>query len=239
MAAKDYLANRAERCRRWSKAVIKPPTKLVGYLLLRVLDGGSIPPISTADEGSPFRRAFLVSVEQERARMPPRDIVIRQIAPDDAPAFLALCRRLDTETRFMMLEPDERTTTVDEQRAAINGLLASANQMIFVAVDEPRIVGYVEAKRGEFRRNRHSAYIVAGVLQSHAGRGLGSKLFVAVESWARFAGIARLELTVMAHNAAAIRLYEKLGFTREGTRRWSMRVDGEYVDEFAMAKLLD
>ncbi len=42
----------------------------------------------------------------------------------------------------------------------------------------------------------------------------------------------------MAHNLGAVALYEKAGFAIEGTRKQSMLVDGSYVDEHYMAKLL-
>ena len=51
-------------------------------------------------------------------------------------------------------------------------------------------------------------------------------------------GLHRLELTVMVHNTAAVGLYHKLGFGIEGTRKDSLLVNGAYVDEYAMAKLL-
>jgi RimJ/RimL family protein N-acetyltransferase len=43
----------------------------------------------------------------------------------------------------------------------------------------------------------------------------------------------------MAHNEAAIALYQKMGFMVEGTKRDSMRVNGQYVDELYMAKLIE
>ncbi len=42
----------------------------------------------------------------------------------------------------------------------------------------------------------------------------------------------------MAHNARAIRVYERHGFQVEGRRRQCLLVDGRYVDELYMAKLL-
>lgn len=38
---------------------------------------------------------------------------------------------------------------------------------------------------------------------------------------------------------AAIRLYQRVGFEVEGTKRRSLRVEGEFVDELYMAKLID
>ncbi|GCE46591.1 RimJ/RimL family protein N-acetyltransferase [Thermosporothrix hazakensis] len=164
-------------------------------------------------------------------------IQIRMIRPEDAASFLQLCHQLDQETRFMLLEPGERTQTVEQQRRQLEEL--QANQAIFVAVDGDRLIGYVSATGAHFRRIRHKAYLVAGILQAYTGQGIGTRLFQAVEAWARQRGLHRLELTVMTHNAAGIALYTKQGFVIEGTARHSCIVDGHYVDEYYMAKLLD
>ncbi|QQP13453.1 LD-carboxypeptidase [Lysinibacillus agricola] len=44
--------------------------------------------------------------------------------------------------------------------------------------------------------------------------------------------------SVMANNTAGVALYEKMGFEIEGTKRHSLYVDGEYMDEYYMSKLL-
>ena len=79
---------------------------------------------------------------------------------------------------------------------------------------------------------------VTGILQSHVGRGLGSKMFETLIEWATLSPLHRLELTVMTHNAPAIALYQKFGFQIEGTKRHSLKVDGIYVDEYVMARVL-
>ncbi len=139
----------------------------------------------------------------------------------------------------MMLEPGERTTTIDEQRNRLRSAVASANQTILVADAGDCLVGYIAILGGGYHRNKHSAHIVAGVLQQYAGQGLGTRLFTEGDRWAREVGLHRLELTVMVHNRRAIALYMKMGFRVEGTRRDSLKVDGAYVDEYYMAKLLD
>lgn len=163
---------------------------------------------------------------------------IRKISENDSENYIELCKRLDRETKFMMLEPDERTANVQQQRDAFNSLLAAGNRMVFVAEDDGNLVGYLGAYGGEFRRNKHKAYIVVGILRQHAGKGVGTSLFTHMEKWAREIGVRRLELTVMVHNEAGLALYKKAGFTIEGTARDSMLVDGKYVDEYYMAKIL-
>ena len=58
------------------------------------------------------------------------------------------------------------------------------------------------------------------------------------ESWAKTCGVRRLELSVMVHNDAAQALYTKMGYVIEGRRQWSLLVDGAFVDEYSMAKLI-
>lgn len=56
--------------------------------------------------------------------------------------------------------------------------------------------------------------------------------------WAKENAIKRLELTVICTNIVAKQLYEQKGFVVEGTKKNAMLIDGDYVDEFYMAKLL-
>lgn len=69
-------------------------------------------------------------------------------------------------------------------------------------------------------------------------RGGGTALMAAMIDLAdNWLGLHRIELTVNADNAAAIHLYEKVGFTVEGRFRDYLFRAGQYVDALAMARL--
>lgn len=161
---------------------------------------------------------------------------IRPIETSDADAFLHLCLALDAETRTMMLEPGERSPSVDCQRHRIEEIRAAGHGEILVAEVDQGLAGFVEIQGGVFRRNRHSATLALGVLRERRGQGIGRRLLEAAEAWSRRHGIHRLELTVMTHNEAAVCLYRSHGFCIEGTRVDSLLVDGAFVDEYAMSK---
>ena len=165
-------------------------------------------------------------------------VAIRQIRETDAGAFLALCKALDDETQFMLLEPGERQTTVKEQQDRIRGILSKDNHTILIAENDGGLVGYVAGLGGPYRRNRRTVNVVMGIVKTFGGQGLGAKLLAELERWAREHEIHRLELTVMAHNERAISLYRKMGFEIEGTKQHSLSVGGAFVDEYYMAKLL-
>lgn len=138
----------------------------------------------------------------------------------------------------MLFEPGERKMTSTEQRRAIERLLTDTTDMIFVAEHDRRIVGYLSATGSHLKKIRHRLYIVIGILKAFTGQGIGTQLFIVMEEWARKRNIHCLELTVMRPNHAGVALYKKRGFSIEGTRIDSCLVNGQYVDEYSMAKLL-
>lgn len=129
----------------------------------------------------------------------------------------------DAGTSFMLLEPGERTTTVEEEREQLRRFAAAGNRVVLVAEKNGRLAGLLEG---------------LGVLREHSGRGTERALLESAERRASEHGVLRLELTVMRHNQAAIHLYRKSGFETEGVRRRALRVHGSLVDELYMAKLL-
>src|SRR5512139_1990470 len=165
-------------------------------------------------------------------------ITVRPITADDAAAFLAMRAQVDLETKFMMLEPGERQTTVEQERERIANMLKADNKQTFLAEDDGQLIGWLWANGGEFRRNHHSVHIVIGIKAAYTNQGIGTRLFQACEAWARERGLHRLELTVMTNNHLGIALYKKMGFQIEGTAPHALRVDGEYVDLHTMSKLL-
>ena len=68
-------------------------------------------------------------------------------------------------------------------------------------------------------------------------RGLEQSFLKRLNVWAEENKVVRLELTVICKNEAAKHLYKKSGFEIEGMKRKAVCVDGEYLDEYYMAKV--
>jgi len=167
-------------------------------------------------------------------------VTVRSLRADEAAAFLELRKTADAQSEFLLYEAGERKTTVEEQARMMGEFLSSANSAMLVAEDaQGALVGYLTARGGAARRNRHAAEIVIAILDGYRGMGIGSRLFGALEEWARGAGVSRLSLGLMAGNVHAKALYEKMGFREEGLRHRAFFLQGRYVDEILMYKLLD
>ena len=84
------------------------------------------------------------------------------------------------------------------------------------------------------------AHLGMAVADGWRGRGVGRALLGAAIDWARDAGAHKVELQCWPHNDAAIRLYEGMGFVREGyLRRHYPRKTGELWDAVVMGLVLD
>ncbi|SCF16095.1 Protein N-acetyltransferase, RimJ/RimL family [Micromonospora coriariae] len=72
------------------------------------------------------------------------------------------------------------------------------------------------------------------------GRGLGTEASRMILGHAfETVGVHRIELEVYAFNPRARRVYEKIGFVHEGTKRDALCWDGEWIDAHTMALLGD
>lgn len=94
--------------------------------------------------------------------------------------------------------------------------LANSGADVLVADVDGRVGG---AAVVFFRRDTRAARLYSiAVDRSLQGRGVGGRLLGAAERAARRRGCDRLRLEVRVDNAAARRLYEKLGYRRTGVR---------------------
>lgn len=166
-------------------------------------------------------------------------MIIRTIKENDAEGYLNLCKKLDEETDFLLFEPGERESNVEEQRRKIKKLIESDSQIIFVAEKDNELVGFVLAIGSDLKRIRHSAYVVAGILQAHVHQGTGTKLCAKLLHWSKKHKIKRLECTVRINNKAAVGLVKKLGFEIEGIKKRAVFIRDHFEDSYYMAKLLD
>ena len=162
---------------------------------------------------------------------------VRKATASDASQIVAVMKDAEA-SGFMLFEPDERKLTAEQFEKYIEAINNKPNSAIFVATEEENILGYLIIQGEGPKRIAHRAYIVIGVQRASRGKGVGTALFTYAEQWAKEVGIQRLELTVIKHNEAAYHLYEKMGFEVEGVKQKSLKINGEYVDEYYMAKLI-
>ncbi|WP_227500497.1 GNAT family N-acetyltransferase [Acinetobacter sp. P8-3-8] len=163
---------------------------------------------------------------------------IRQIQQQDAASFIEFFKQLDAETKFMLFEIGERPTLLSQQIELIKKLESSVNEVIFIAIYQKHIIGFIALSRKPFNRVKHCFQLVIGVLESYHGKNLANELYQCAEQWAIDQGAIRIELSVIQENIRAIKFYEQLSFEKEGIRKKSIFSKGQLLDELYMGKIL-
>ncbi len=163
---------------------------------------------------------------------------VRLATERDVPALIALINQLAREARLLFVVPVDPETGAEDLRQFLMMAAASGNNAVLLAAEGSKLVGLATATGGVHPAKRDAVEIGIGVLAARQGCGIGRALMAGLEEWARAAGIHRLQLPVVTTNAPAIALYRKCGFTVEGTLRESAQVEGRYVDQYMMAKLV-
>jgi ribosomal protein S18 acetylase RimI-like enzyme len=159
------------------------------------------------------------------------NVVVMPIAEAHALAFRECLDVVARERQFLALYEAPPPALV---LAFVKENIASDNAQ-FVALDGDRVVGWADIVRGWAPAIAHTGTLGMGVLREYRGRGIGESLLRACVAKARAKGITRVELAARVDNARAIRLYERLGFVREGIKRGAMRYDGVDHDCVLMA----
>ena len=159
--------------------------------------------------------------------------MIRTMSIEDLDQYLDLREAVASEARFIGAEaPIDRAGDRDKTVARY---VTAEDGCMFVAASDDRLVGTsgVSMRRGV-------ADLGMNIAREWRGRGIGSALIEVSIGWARSQGAHKISLQVWPHNEAAIALYEKYGFEREGYLRkhWRRR-NGELWDAAIMGLLLD
>ena len=159
-------------------------------------------------------------------------IAIRRAEPADAEQCQRMYRNTNVYSGTLQLPHPSVEMWTERLRTP------DVNRHLLVALIDDVIVGTGGLHCEPHARRRHAAGIGIGIAEDFARQGIGTALLREMISLAdQWLGILRLELTVFSDNAAAIGLYRKFGFEREGTHKSYALRNGVYVDVDAMARL--
>jgi RimJ/RimL family protein N-acetyltransferase len=161
-------------------------------------------------------------------------VIVRPAHPADAEGLAKLGHAVGSEPEGWLVSTNGWRDASDERRY-LRAIRRYPNAAVYVAEEAGVIVGRLSIARDQHPASRHVADLGLMVAADHRRRGVGTALLEAAVEWARQAGVRKLELHVFPWNKAAIALYDRFGFVREGYRRGHYRRGDEYVDAILMA----
>ena len=159
-------------------------------------------------------------------------IVVRRAEPSDAEG-IALTFRARGAAAATLQNPYPSIAQWHERLTT-----DAASNYIFVALADGGVVGSCGLHGNKNPRRQHAWGLGISVRDDWQARGVGTRLMTTLLDLAdNWLGALRIELTVYADNAVAIRMYKKFGFVAEGTHRAFALREGQFVDSLAMARL--
>ena len=157
-------------------------------------------------------------------------VAIRPVRVEDAEAIWRITQQEGVIETILAL-PSDRLEQRRERLASLG-----PDEHWFVAEADGAVIGLAGLTVGTGRL-RHSGHVFLFVAREYHGQGVGTRLMDTLLDVAdRWLLLRRVELTVVAENERAWRLYERLGFEKEGLRKLSVISQGEIKDEWLMAR---
>jgi RimJ/RimL family protein N-acetyltransferase len=157
-----------------------------------------------------------------------------EAGPADAASLLAHARHVARESDFLSAGPGERALTLASQVAFLRRLRSSDAGFVLRGLVGGRLVAVLSVVRPSPPRLHHRAEIGLTVRAAHWGGGIGRGMCEVAIALAKERGLRKLNLRVRADNRRAIRLYQALGFSREGLSPRALCVRGRFFSEIMM-----
>jgi RimJ/RimL family protein N-acetyltransferase len=159
------------------------------------------------------------------------EIEIRAVREADAASFCEAVAAVAAEKWYL--------ATVDgfslEQTSAFVKHIVAGSLPQVMALADTQVVGFCDVLPMAAKGFTHVGRLGMGVRSEWRRQGIGRRMLEACLSLARGIDIEKIELEVFADNVAAVRLYESVGFSQEGTRARGRKLEGRYQDVKMMA----
>jgi L-amino acid N-acyltransferase YncA len=164
-------------------------------------------------------------------------IHVRDATPDDAEGIVGILNPIIVARIYTVFDSP---FTVDAERAYIAGFPARGIFHVAVDIANGRIVGLqnMEPIAPYTHAMDHVASCGTYVDLTRRRQGIAARLFDASLAAAARKGYEKVFTFVRADNPAALQTYLRQGFVVIGTAKRHAKVDGVYIDEMLIEKLL-
>lgn len=149
------------------------------------------------------------------------EINFRLADPADAQKVLVLLKQLQSETDTFLVDSNLDELTPEMEAKQIGLINQSYRNLMALAVLDDQPVGIVTVDG----LGANDGEVGIAVLSAYQGYTLGTNLLELAIDWAKtYSQLATLKLAVFKDNAAAVHLYQKLGFNQTGTESRNDRI---------------
>ena len=180
------------------------------------------------------------AMERDLALPDGRGVQIRRAVPDDAARYSHISAGSAAKRRTSRSAPKARAYRGRGARLSGAGRRTRTTRSPSWPLVDGEMVGGLTFDGGRRPRLRHAGEFGISVAQAYAGLGIGRAMIEYMIAWAEASGVVRkINLKVRVDNAAAIRLYERMGWVHEGRTTRDTIIDGRFNDCLLMGRAVD
>ena len=160
--------------------------------------------------------------------------------------YLRAIEQSDANDRYLSWLNDEEVTrglasgvypsTLDDLKKYVEQISGSKNAVMFAICDKEndQHIGNIKLDNFDWVNRTCELGLLLGD-RAYWGKGIGTEVMRLTVSYAfQQLNMRKVLLAVYANNPAAIKLYEKVGFKKEGCLRAQIFSKGEYIDKYFM-----
>lgn len=169
-----------------------------------------------------------------------KTLIIRTANKKDAQGLIEYISKIGGESDFLTFGENEFNISIQQEEAILESHIDVENKIYLIAEVENEIVGSLNYSGGIRQRTKHTGEFGISVSKKYWGLGIGKELIKYMIQWAKEGNVVKkINLRVREDNEAAINLYIKLGFKKEGIISRDFYVGNRYYSSIAMGLEID
>ena len=167
-------------------------------------------------------------------------VLLREAVKEDAPELVTYLHKIGGESDFLTFGYGELSVAVNDEEALLEDSRKAQNKIMILALVGEKIIGNLHFTGGVRARIQHTGEFGVSALKDYWNQGLGTVMVQELIQWAKASNVIRkLNLRVRSDNESAIRVYEKLGFIKEGSITREFYSSGQFYDSIHMGLCID
>lgn len=168
-----------------------------------------------------------------------KEVLIRKIEPEDAKSSIRFSKQIFGLPTVLTTQ-NEFNQTVESQTKWIESFQESDTKFALVAIHGNEVVGLLDFSTIRRERMSHIGDFGVSVLPDFENNGIARTMIQMLLDWAsENPRVEKVNLKVSSNNPKAVRLYESLGFQKEGQMKKEIKLeDGTYVDTILMGQFV-
>src|SRR6056297_1306362 len=166
-------------------------------------------------------------------------MIFRELDSDDAEWVISYLKKVGGETNFLTFGKEGVSYTIEQEKVLLRNMKETKGNYMIGGYLKNKLVTVGSITSSSKERLKHKADVGISVLKDYWNIGIGSQMMEYLIFLCRKNSFRKIDLIVYENNERAIKLYEKLGFVKEGLLTRDVLIDGVFYSSYHMGLKID